>query len=1555
MANHKATSRAGRQAFRRAPGLCCLGVVAAIALAGCRLMWPTPTLVPTPTPNWLLTPPPPSPAALAPLPPTPVAATVEAQYIQPGAPTVVPIVYKMYDWQGIDYQHLRPELGPIGARQFYRWDDLNPAPGVYDWALIDQALAANANLKVTLFDGRDIQKPIFLEFKAHISSKPGWEAEFYDATPTWVYDRIDRDNPRDLRPVVLGRKVGHVVTGCDRPMVLPMYENRTWQEAYFIMVRAFGARYGNHPQVTAIGVSTGFDGETSVVRDKGCSYTKFLEQVSSDVTWAFAEFVVETLDVYRSAFPRKALFIQNAPGGSYIRKLSADYAASRQPPVGMQHSGLLNDVEHHQGYGKFIGSWDMYRAYSTTVPIWVESMFGMSQREAQYWSYLAGLHFHPDGADFHDEFFITDHPEDLRFLGRHLGVTLQTSPDVWTVLRDYEFPYLGWNSGGQSGHIGDWTFWLYRSDTAPQSGGERVNRQDMPAARTHVFSRQARRTRQDRGQPYMSFSIDDGYPYVAQKPIDLPGGKVHYIVYVTILNHGSDTFALQYRNWDGAIVSQVQRKGPSLGLEGDWVEVRFVVKDGFFANNMPGDVDFRVSCENDGDEYIHMVRVEGGWGEPKTPTPTPLPAPTLTATPTGYPTPASSGTPGPSPSPKPGSPTPEPTLTLTPVATPTYVPDATRLEPQDDTYLDRWETRRNWGDSPYLIARTGDIKAPLLKFDLSAMPPGSPIERALLTMRVVRRSNAGYLTLSVHRALRPWDEGGATWEEAQLGTAWSQAGCNDPRWDRSTVAVTEVNLTEDNHWYDLDITDLVRAWVNDPTTNYGLVLKAGGQVAVEYAFASSSYPDPNSRPRLQVIKGGGTPPPTKTSTPVTVVPSATPQARLTKVVLREGQGSTQVPSTFLDSWNEDRNYSQSEVMSARPNVVRVPLLRFDLSPIPEGVSVKSAVLHLYAVGRSNPHAMTLGIARVNREWDPSRVTWNQTTASEAWYEPGARDVAADRSGRLYAAQSVTAFNTWTHYDVSALVQEWVSDPTHNYGLLMVPEGNVSVQYDFGSSRWPVRDLRPYLEVEYLPVKPSPTPTLTQIPTRWPTPTSTPLGVRGQYVFQQGLGGYNGCTDAYVDQWNPTKNTTGEDVFVVRSGNVRSSLLRFDLSAIPVNSRIVAAQLSLYALYRSNANHLPVQIHAALRRWDAVEATFQRASRLLAWAKEGASEPGVDLLGAPSASFEAAAVQRVHTVDIAGLVQEWVDHPERNYGMVLKGGGGTAVEYAFFSANAWQGGVMRPRLAIGWEAAPPVPTVSGTPATPTRTSTPVPTATSTPIPTPTRPRAKVAFQRGLGGYEGVSDTFMDSWSAVSAAGSSDILLVRQNNVRSSILRFDLMSLPQNAMVLEGRLDLWINTSSNPSALSLRAYLLRRPWDEDTATWLQAGATTPWGRPGAGSADKDRDPMPIGEASISGANTWASIDLSPAVREWLVHPEENYGVVLVGEGRTSVEYEFASSQSRLSNRRPKLLVGYEILPEVEATARRRDLDRGIGLLVSLAGAATLIALLWRYWPRRRLRRE
>ena len=224
---------------------------------------------------------------------------------------------------------------------------------------------------------------------------------------------------------------------------------------------------------------------------------------------------------------------------------------------------------------------------------------------------------------------------------------------------------------------------------------------------------------------------------------------------------------------------------------------------------------------------------------------------------------------------------------------------------------------------------------------------------------------------------------------------------------------------------------------------------------------------------------------------------------------------------------------------------------------------------------------------------------------------------------------------------------------------------------------------------------------------------------------------------------------------------------------------------------------------------------------------------------------------------------------------------------------------------------------------------------------------MVLQEGLDGYAGAADTYLDSWNQGSALGQSAEFRVRQNRVRVGMIYFDIGQLPQDATIRSATLDLWVTYASNPGKLNLRAYRMVRPWSETSANWLQASTGEPWGAPGASGAGTDMIPVRLGEAVLSGGQRWVSIDVTQLARYWLANPSENHGLLLEAEGTVSMEFQFASSQWRQQDQRPKLRLSYE-LPTVASGLA--GLVRGIelrweGLGVAALGIAILILLLGR----------
>jgi len=244
-------------------------------------------------------------------------------------------------------------------------------------------------------------------------------------------------------------------------------------------------------------------------------------------------------------------------------------------------------------------------------------------------------------------------------------------------------------------------------------------------------------------------------------------------------------------------------------------------------------------------------------------------------------------------------------------------------------------------------------------------------------------------------------------------------------------------------------------------------------------------------------------------------------------------------------------------------------------------------------------------------------------------------------------------------------------------------------------------------------------------TSTPTPTRTPTSVPGTQTItlQNGLNGYAGTLDTWIDEWRPAQNfNSGGDANFIRiyTDGHQNTLVYFGLDSIPAGATIQGAELQLKIGSRTNSNPLTVDVYQLLQSWDVDDATWLQAGIGTPWQVAGAAgsgdrsavSSGVLLLDADSGAWA--------STDIATLVQYWVDHPGENFGCLLEGGAGGGVQYALRSSDHPEQS-DRPKLVVQYWPATPTPTPTETATvthTPTPTMTPSPTNTPTSTSTPT---------------------------------------------------------------------------------------------------------------------------------------------------------------------------------------------------------------------------------------------
>ena len=423
-----------------------------------------------------------------------------------------------------------------------------------------------------------------------------------------------------------------------------------------------------------------------------------------------------------------------------------------------------------------------------------------------------------------------------------------------------------------------------------------------------------------------------------------------------------------------------------------------------------------------------------------------------------------------------------------------------------DSYISLYEPDKNYGNigTMRLNPGSGARERLLLKFDISRIGSPATIVEAKLYLYAWYRTQPYKLTAYAYKARRHWNELETTWRRASTADFWAISGCQDPvfDYDPSRVASTELSYTE--MWYSWDVTQMVQDWALSPSSNEGVVIVADGS-ANQYQFRTSEIPGGSSRPYLEVKYYAG--PPTPAATPTrTATASATATSNLSPTPTRTAtQTSTQTPvlsptqtrtptitptrtpsptpvtkvfqfdsylgasDTFLSFYRPETpwNGDDSLRISGRESGSERALVRFDLQgQIPSNAQVLSAKVSLFAWSRRTLFGMRVSAYDVLRSWNVDQATWNSASAMGTWGMAGCDEPGSDRVGEPASSRFVYFTNYFYDWDVTSLVQRWISNPASNRGVLFVGH-DVDQDIRFRASEWRVESQRPRLSVTYL--------------------------------------------------------------------------------------------------------------------------------------------------------------------------------------------------------------------------------------------------------------------------------------------------------------------------------------------------------------------------------------------------------------------------------------------------------------------------------------------------------
>ena len=226
----------------------------------------------------------------------------------------------------------------------------------------------------------------------------------------------------------------------------------------------------------------------------------------------------------------------------------------------------------------------------------------------------------------------------------------------------------------------------------------------------------------------------------------------------------------------------------------------------------------------------------------------------------------------------------------------------------------------------------------------------------------------------------------------------------------------------------------------------------------------------------------------------TVPPTVEPPPVVQQVVLQHGPTYQGTADTFISAWFPQTNYGAYYLMQVGSDGNRRALIRFEISGVPEGATVISSTLSIWAHARqvsSTQIGPLVGAYQVKRGWAENQATWDNARATEQWGEPGCDSRFSDRAIVATDSQEVLEIERWYDFDVTQMVQQWMASPADNHGLLLIGQGETSARFDFASAQFWFQQYHPKLTIAYVAATPTPTVTPTATDTSTPTMTQTP--------------------------------------------------------------------------------------------------------------------------------------------------------------------------------------------------------------------------------------------------------------------------------------------------------------------------------------------------------------------------------------------------------------------------------------------------------------------------------
>ena len=380
-------------------------------------------------------------------------------------------------------------------------------------------------------------------------------------------------------------------------------------------------------------------------------------------------------------------------------------------------------------------------------------------------------------------------------------------------------------------------------------------------------------------------------------------------------------------------------------------------------------------------------------------------------------------------------------------------------------------------------------------------------------------------------------------------------------------------------------------------------------------------------------------------------------------------------------------------------------------------------------------------------------------------------------------------------------------------------------------------------------------------------------------------------DTWIRGSAPDSNFGGDSTLRVSNttGDNNHALYHFELSSIPVGSRVVSATLWLYITQYDFRSDL--LIHRITKNWGEYSATWNSIGN-------GYETKTYNRIARQSAAGVWASV------NLTALSQAWVNNPGSNHGILLSTTSNNLISiYTSREASSDIQPYLEVTTADG-DISPVQVTATGSLAADALGNVTSRTITHLDIPAYQSTNTLV-----IQGPVLVKDTWLNSSKTSLNYGADQIVQVAESDISRSLLEFSLDELVPDSHIVSASLELYANSVSN--AGNIQVHPLTTMWEEgscngvgctaDGGTWATRDGVNAWTTSGA-----DYEGVSSASYYADTVNVWHHWDITGLVKEWAMGLRPNYGLLLKSDQGVGVSY--TSSESTDTTHHPRLIIQF-----------------------------------------------